>query len=450
MNITLYNTLTREKQAFAPIDASNVRMYVCGPTVYDRAHLGNARSVVVYDVLYRLLMHVYGAQHVTYVRNITDVDDKINAAAKARGIPIGALTTEVTQWFHDDIAALHVLPASNNKSNGLMLEPKATDHIAQMIAMTQQLIANGHAYEAKGNVLFAVNSLSNYGRLSRRVQEELEAGARVAVGEYKRDPGDFILWKPSGANDDPSSVFDSPWGNGRPGWHIECSAMSTQYLGADFDIHGGGSDLMFPHHENEIAQSCGANPGSNFANFWVHNGFLTVDGEKMSKSLGNFITVRDLLDKGVKGEAIRYALLKTKYREPLDWSGKLVDDARKELDGLYRRLGEKDAGDMAAFTQELCDDLNTPKALSMLHISAGNTLKEMGALLGILQQPVEVWFKGAAEESGDAAIEERIAARISAKKAKNWAEADAIRNALKSQGILLEDRPDGTTDWRRE
>lgn len=443
MTIQFYNTLTRKKEAFQPMDAKNVRMYVCGPTVYDRAHLGNARSVVVYDVLYRLLCHVYGTDHVTYVRNITDVDDKINAAAKTRKISIHQLTQEVTGWFHNDMGALGVLPPTK--------EPKATEHIRQMIVMIEKLIAGKKAYEAKGNVLFSVKTMPDYGRLSGRVQEELDAGSRIKVEGYKKAPNDFILWKPADTDDDASSLFDSPWGKGRPGWHIECSAMSTEYLGHDFDIHGGGSDLMFPHHENEIAQSCGAYPGSHFARYWVHNGFLTVNGEKMSKSLGNFITVHDLLSKGMKGEVIRFALLKTKYNEPLDWNEKLLGDAKKELDTLYRKLerNEQGANTLEEFARALSQDINTPVAISILHASEGKTLKKMGTLLGILQQDPQEWFKGGSNEAGGG-IDTLVAARIAAKKAKNWAEADRIRNDLKAQGILLEDRPDGTTDWRRE
>ncbi len=467
MTLFLYNTLTRKKEPFMPIDASNVRMYVCGPTVYDRAHLGNARSVVVYDVLYRLLRQVYGAEHVTYVRNITDVDDKINTAAIARGITIRQLTEEVTDWFHDDMSALGVLEANNNKPNGLMIEPKATDHITQMVKMIERLINNDKAYAADGHVLFSVKSMPNYGVLSGRIQEDLNAGARIKVESYKRDPNDFVLWKSADAEDDPSSVFDSPWGKGRPGWHIECSAMSTHYLGQDFDIHGGGSDLMFPHHENEIAQSCGAYPGSGFAHMWVHNGFLTVNGEKMSKSLGNFITVRDLLDKGIQGEVIRYALLKTKYNEPLDWNDKLLSDAKKELDTFYRRI-KKDGGKEgmqkesdALILKALGEDLNVPSLLSVLHANTGGTLKYMGKILGILQQEPDEWFKGnstaalGADNDANAvlltnsSIELLILDRNEAKKAKDWKKADYIRNNLKSHGIILEDRPDGTTDWRR-
>ena len=467
MKLRFYNTLTRKKDDFEPLDANNVRMYVCGPTVYGRAHLGNARSVVVYDVLYRLLMHVYGPDHVTYARNITDVDDKINAAAKERKITIKTLTDEVTQWFHDDMGALGVLPASDNKLKGLMIEPKATDHIAQMVKMIEQLIKNGKAYPSEGHVLFSVKSMSDYGALSGRVQEELEAGARVKVESYKRDPGDFVLWKPTDAEDDPSSVFDSPWGKGRPGWHIECSAMSTEYLGQDFDIHGGGSDLMFPHHENEIAQARGANPHSHFAKYWVHNGFLTVNGEKMSKSLGNFITVQDLLQKGIKGEVIRYALLKTKYSEPLDWNEKLLSDSKKELDYFYGALGKaainvsddaKKSLETSHWLLSLGDDLNTPEAMKQLHETASlaNTAPDtihrerlllMGKMIGLFNSSHDEWFKG---EGADDGVQSLIDARIAAKKARNWGEADRIRNELKSKGILLEDRPDGSTDWRRE
>jgi cysteinyl-tRNA synthetase len=444
MSLFLYNTLTRKKEAFTPYDDKNVRMYVCGPTVYDRAHLGNARSVVVYDILYRLLRKLYDSQNIKYVRNITDVDDKINTAAKERSIPIKTLTTEVTQWFHQDMAELGVLPEEE------ITEPKATEHISQMVHMIERLIQNEKAYVADGHVLFAVNSMPDYGQLSGRIQEDLNAGARIKVESYKRNPGDFVLWKPAGADDDASSVFESPWGNGRPGWHIECSAMSTHYLGQDFDIHGGGADLMFPHHENEIAQNCGAFPGSHFAKFWVHNGFLTVNGEKMSKSLGNFITVHDLLKKGIKGEVIRYAFLKTKYREPLDWSDKLVEDARKELDSMYRQIeiqGTMGEVHEKEFLEALCDDLNIPKALSILYTASGSNLKQMGALLGILQHNPTTWFKG--DVIGND-VEVLINARIEAKKAKNWAEADKIRLDLKAQGILLEDKPDGTTDWRKQ
>jgi len=449
MTLFLHNTLTRKKEEFKPLDAKNVRMYVCGPTVYDRPHLGNARSVVVYDVLYRLLCHLYGKEHVTYVRNITDVDDKINAAAKANDEPISALTKRFEQWFHDDMAALNVILPSR--------EPRATQHIPQMIEMIERLIAGGHAYVAAGHALFAVTSYKDYGALSHRKLDELIAGHRVEVESYKKHPGDFVLWKPAEPGDDASSVFDSPWGRGRPGWHIECSAMSIEYLGENFDIHGGGADLMFPHHENEIAQSRCALPGSHFAKTWVHNGFLTVNGEKMSKSLGNFVTVRDLLDEGVKGEVIRFALLSAKYNEPLDWNEKLVHDAKLTLDRWYRvaphllrgpvpdpviRRGDT----MNGFFAALSDDLNLPKAISLMHEAPPQELLAMGRMLGILQQDPERWFKGVNDTKP---IEELINKRIAAKKAKNFAEADRIRKELAGQGIILEDRPDGTTNWRR-
>lgn len=448
MTLSLYNTLTGRKENFAPLDEKNVRLYVCGPTVYDRAHLGNARSVVVYDMLYRLLCELYGRQHITFVRNITDVDDKINARAKERGISIQALTKEVTQWFHDDMAALLTLPPNR--------EPRATEHIKQMTAMIERLIQNGHAYASQGHVLFAVKSDTHYGCLSGRVQEELQAGARVAVESYKRDPGDFVLWKPADADDDPSSVFESPFGKGRPGWHIECSAMSTEYLGESFDLHGGGSDLMFPHHENEIAQSTCANPGSQFARLWVHNGFLTVGGEKMSKSLGNFITARDLLNKGIKGEVIRFALLSAKYNEPLDWNDKLLADSQKTLDGWYRRAADAtqthDSRLPDHFLAALCDDMNLPKAFSLMHAANGAELLAMGRFIGLFNQSADQWFKYSSTLQGGLSEDEigtMIGERIAAKKARNWAEADRIRKTLSEQGILLEDRPDGTTDWRR-
>ncbi len=442
--LQLHNTLKGERQTFTPIDADNVRMYVCGPTVYARPHIGNARSVVVYDVLFRLLRHMYGEEHVTYGRNITDVDDKINAAAIERGITIQDLTNEVTNQFHEDMGTLGCLRPS--------IEPKATEHIGEIIEMIERLIAQGHAYAAEGHVLFSVDSYEKYGELSRRTRDQMVAGARVEVAPYKKDPADFVLWKPADDEDDASSKFDSPWGVGRPGWHIECSAMSTRHLGNTFDIHGGGADLKFPHHENEIAQSCCANPDSQFARVWVHNGFLTVNGEKMSKSLGNFVTVRDLLDKGVKGEVIRYALLTSKYNEPLDWTEKLLADAQKRLDSLYRKLQDAppDDGHDDEVIEPLCNDLNTPLALAALNDAPAGRLRAMAAVLGLLQQNPEEWFKGGSAGNDDAEIDAQIAARAEAKKNRDFAQADAIRDALKAQGIVLEDRPDGSTDWRRE
>jgi cysteinyl-tRNA synthetase len=486
MTIQLYNTLPRKKEALLPIDTNNVRMYVCGPTVYDRPHIGNARSVVVYDVLYRLLMAEYDKEHVTFVRNITDVDDKINARAKERGITIRALTEEVTAQFHEDMGALNCLRPT--------IEPRATDHIKEMHGIIQQLIDNDHAYVSQGHVLFDVGSVTHYtasmgnevkgfayGMLSHRVQDELVAGARVEVESYKKNAGDFVLWKPAEKGDDPSSVFESPWGAGRPGWHIECSAMSSKHLGDTFDIHGGGADLMFPHHENEIAQSRCANKQAEFAKMWVHNGFLTVGGEKMSKSLGNFTTVKDLLDKGIKGEVIRYALLSTHYRSPLDWTDKLVADSQKAMDYFYgalkvagfsnqedqrfREFSINEFGDYG-----LTDDLNIPLLLSQMHNHANgchklaandksenqvwssveaNQLLSSGKLLGFFNQTPEEWFRGDVGSDESTSIDSLVNQRIEAKKAKDWATADRIRKELAEQGIILEDRPDGTTDWRK-
>jgi len=455
MALTLYNTLTRRKEAFAPLDPANVRMYVCGPTVYDLAHIGNARPVIVFDVLYRVLRDRYGAGHVKYVRNITDVDDKINAAAKANHEPIAALTARTAQAFHEDVAALGCLPPD--------VEPRATEHIAPMIAMIEALLESGHAYAAEGHVLFAVPSMPDYGRLSRRDRDELIAGARVEVAPYKRDPADFVLWKPS-PPDLPG--WDSPWGRGRPGWHLECSAMSEVHLGETFDIHGGGLDLIFPHHENEIAQSVCAHHGKPFVKFWLHNGFVTVDGAKMAKSEGNFVTIRDVL-KQAPGEAARLAMLTAHYRDPLDWTADRLDEAKRMLDRIYLALRSVDdvpaEGRGAKARGALDDDLNTPMVLAALHedLAALNkaetraekarlkgALLDAGALLGVLQQKPEAWLKGAGGDSGAAEIEAQIAARDAARQARNFAEADRIRNDLALKGILLEDGPGGTT-WRR-
>ncbi|MBW4960729.1 cysteine--tRNA ligase [Sulfitobacter sp. CW3] len=367
--IKLHNTKTRKREEFVPIDPENVRMYVCGPTVYDRAHLGNARPVIVFDVLYRLLRHVYGPDHVTYVRNFTDVDDKINARAAESGRSIAEITAETTQWFLDDMAAVGALEPNEM--------PRATAYIPQMVKMIEGLIASGHAYAAEGHVLFAVESYKEYGALSGRSIDDMIAGARVEVAPYKRNPMDFVLWKPSDAD---TPGWDSPWGRGRPGWHIECSAMSYELLGAHFDIHGGGNDLMFPHHENEIAQSCCAHPGSGFANYWLHNEMLQVEGKKMSKSLGNFFTVRDLLDQGVPGEVIRFVMLSTHYRKPMDWTEKKREEAEKTLDALlsplsiavaHRAVPSNAWGDVPKGIREtLIEDLNTSGALTCLRASA--------------------------------------------------------------------------------
>ena len=459
MTLIIHNTLTRRREAFVPLDAQNVRMYVCGPTVYDFAHIGNARPVVVFDVLFRLLRHLYGEAHVRYARNITDVDDKIMDRARESGRSIEAITAETTKAYHDDMAALGALPPS--------IEPRATQHIGQMTAMIERLVRLGHAYEVEGHVLFAVVTDPDYGKLSGRSRDEQIAGARVEVAPYKRDPADFVLWKPS-AEDQPG--WDSPWGRGRPGWHIECSAMSGSHFGETFDIHGGGNDLVFPHHENEIAQSESAHNGAPFVRYWMHNGFLTVNGEKMSKSLGNFFTVRDLLGEW-PGEAIRLLLLKTHYRAPLDFTHEGLREARGNLDRWYRALEGSDTsatrGD-APVVAALCDDLNTAEAVAQLNAmadtvfaarAAGDTaranqaaaeLRGAGALLGVLQQDASVWFRGQKAAGGieDAAIQSLIEARLAARKARDFKEADRIRDQLKAQGVVLEDGPKGTT-WKR-
>ena len=458
MTLQFHNTLTRAKTPFAPLDPSNVRLYVCGPTVYDFAHIGNARPVVVFDVLFRLLRRTYGADHVTYARNITDVDDKIITASRETGEPIDSVTARTTKAFHDDMAALGALPPS--------IEPRATQHIAQMIALIETLIARGHAYAAEGHVLFSVPSDPSYGQLSGRNRDEMIAGARVDVAPYKQDPADFVLWKPS---DETQPGWDSPWGRGRPGWHIECSAMCREHLGDSFDIHGGGQDLIFPHHENEIAQSTCA-IGSDFARFWMHNGYVMVDGEKMSKSLGNFFTVRQLLEEGWAGEALRLTLLSAHYRQPLDFTRDKTADSKAQLDRLYGALrgAPAEAGEgepPEALVAALSDDLNTPLALAVLHETAtalnkAETPAEAaalraalvagGALLGLLQDDPEAWFQGAAGDLEEAAeIEALIEARAAARKTKDFAEADRIRDALDARGILLEDGAGGTT-WKRK
>jgi cysteinyl-tRNA synthetase len=443
MTIRLHNTATRKKETFDPIDKSNVRMYVCGPTVYDVAHIGNARPVIAFDVLYRLLRHVYGEGSVTYVRNITDVDDKIIHASEQTGEAIGDITRRTTDQFHTDMAALGALEPD--------IEPRATGHIPEMLQLIQDLLAKSHAYTADGHVLFDVTSMADYGRLSGHNRDELIAGARVEVAPYKKDPADFVLWKPS-SGDQPG--WESPWGFGRPGWHLECSAMASKYLGRSFDIHGGGQDLIFPHHENEIAQSRCAYPGESFAKVWMHNGYLMVEGEKMSKSLGNFITVQDLLAEH-HGETIRLAMLKTHYRQPINWTADGLKQAKAELDGFYRTLqadGGEDAGPSARLLDSLADDLNTPLALATLHEASGGALRAGASLLGLLQCDPEDWFKWQPESgdggASDADIEARIDARNAARANKDFAEADRIRDALAADGIILEDGAGGTT-WRR-
>lgn len=453
--IYLHNTLKQRKDKFIPIDANNVRMYVCGPTVYDKAHLGNAKTPVVYDVLYRLLCYVYGKEHVTYVSNITDVDDKILNKHKETGKSIREITEQTYNWYIDDMKKLNVLSPN--------YRPRATEYIPEMIKLVELLLKNGHAYIADKQVLFDVDSMPNYGFLSGRSMKEMVAGARVEIADYKKNPADFILWKPSDA-DQPG--WNSPWGYGRPGWHLECSAMSSKLLGNDFDIHGGGSDLIFPHHENECAQSCCAYPGTHFAHYWVHTGMLMINGVKMSKSLGNFYTVDEILAK-YPAEALRLLFLTTHYHQPFNFTFEGLEQAKNILDKFYNAL-LKNADIPAEKTEPsekliaaLCDDLNTPLALSYLHETLGNLNKaetkeerikyksELLAnayMLGLLYNNAESWFKGAA--SDDAEIEALIAKRTEAKKNKDWATADAIRNELKERGIVLEDSAAGTT-WKK-
>jgi len=446
MELRLYDTLTREKRPFAPLDANRVRMYVCGPTVYDFAHIGNARPAIVFDVLYRLLRHLYGAEHVSYVRNITDVDDKINARAAEEfpSLPLNEairLVTEKTeQQYHEDVDALGCLRPT--------MEPRATEHITEMKALIERLVAAGHAYVAEDHVLFSVPSMPDYGRLARRSLEEMKVGARVEVAPYKRDPMDFVLWKPSKPGE---PAWPSPSGiatPGRPGWHIECSAMSWKHLGETFDIHGGGIDLVFPHHENEIAQSRCAFHAPVMANYWMHNGFLQVEGEKMSKSLGNFFTIRELLADW-PGEVLRFNMLRTQYRQPIDWTVRGLEESFDTLVSLtdFPQFASGDDETLApAVLAALCDDLNTPQAIAELHAlhragdfpALGSTLRA----LGIRQQPKS---RRAVDESKVVSL---VDARNAARKARNFKEADRIRDELKAMGVELEDKKDGTTVWK--
>lgn len=451
-DIRLYNTLTRQKDVLAPADPNRVTMYVCGPTVYNRAHIGNARPAVVFDVLYRLLRHKYGADAVVYARNFTDIDDKIMAAAEAEGVPIETITQRYEDFYVADMGALGVqLPT---------IQPRATEHVGQMVAMIAALIDKDAAYAAEGHVLFDVTKDAEYGTLSRRPMDEMIAGARVEVAPYKQNPGDFVLWKPS---TDAQPGWDSPWGRGRPGWHIECSAMIEAHLGTTIDIHGGGLDLQFPHHENECAQSRCAHDGARLANIWMHNGFLSMDKEKMSKSLGNVVTVGELLEQGHKGETLRLALLMAHYRQPLDWNERLIGQAKAMLDGFANAIRASDAPYVetkvpAAVLDALADDLNTPAVLAEMQkvrkelttagseaeaSKAKSNLHAIGTLLGLesLMKPVAGF--------ADVVVDEAVKLRIAAKAEKNWAEADRIRDQLKAEGIILEDKPDGTTVWRR-
>ncbi len=458
MAIQLYNTLTRKKQEFQPADPKRVTLYVCGPTVYNYAHIGNARPAVIFDLLRRLLELHY--PQVVYARNITDVDDKINASAAEQGVPIETISARYTEIYLEDMAALGVREPT--------IGPRATDHIPQMIQMIERLISSGHAYAAEGHVLFHVESYDQYGALSRRDMREMVAGARIEVAPYKKHPGDFVLWKPS---EDPQPGWESPWGWGRPGWHLECSAMAETHLGDTIDIHGGGQDLVFPHHENEIAQSVCSHGGRPFARFWLHNGFVTMEKRKMSKSLGNTLLVHELL-KQWPGEVLRYLLLTAHYHQPLDWSNQELERARRTLDRLYGVL--RNASDSygpfkaasapsEAFLDALRDDLNTPIALAefnrlareLANATEQSTARALaaellanGQLIGLLQLSSEDWFSGDVTDLESQQIEKLIEHRNAARAARNWSEADRIREELTAMGIALEDG-DGTTLWRR-
>lgn len=457
-SLTLYDTMARRKRVFEPIDPDRVTMYVCGPTVYSYAHIGNARPAVVFDTLFRVLQHLYGADQVVYARNITDIDDKIIQASKESGKPISEITQHYAEIYRADMGALGVGRPT--------IEPHATDHVDGMIAMIQTLVDAGHAYAAEGHVLFSVSSYERYGALSRRSLDDMIAGARVEVAPYKKEPGDFVLWKPS-KDDEPG--WDSPWGRGRPGWHLECSAMTEQHLGETFDIHGGGTDLVFPHHENEIAQSVCAHGGASMAKYWLHNGFLTMGTDKMSKSLGNVQLVHELIEE-FPGEVLRYALLTAHYRAPLTWTRDLLAKTRRSLDRVYgvlRRLGDVEAADVPApesFLEAVLDDLNTPKALSELFRIAGEANKAeteaekakakgellaAGALLGLGQSDPDDWFGLTALSAGERAeIDDLIVQRQAAREAKDWGKADEIRDRLNELKVQVDDGPEGST-WRK-
>ena len=440
--IKLYNTKTRKKAVLQPLDPNSVRMYVCGPTVYDRAHIGNARPVIVFDTLFRLLRHVYGPEHVTYARNFTDVDDKINARAAETGRSIKEITDETIQWYLDDMGALGALEPN--------LMPRATEYIAQMVGMIEELIAKGHAYAAEGHVLFDVNSYEHYGTLSGRSIKDMIAGARVEVAPYKRDPMDFVLWKPS-SDDLPG--WDSPWGRGRPGWHIECSAMSRALFGDKFDIHGGGLDLAFPHHENEKAQSCSICGEDCFAQVWMHNEMLQVEGKKMSKSLGNFFSVRDLLDQGYPGEVIRFVYLSTHYRKPMDWTEKKAKEAEATLRKWYQQAAQAldNSEPYTDVVSALADDLNTHGAIAECHqLSLADDVPSLRAsmrLLGLMENDIPDWaIEPAVSADAEELIDRLLQARKDARAAKDFARSDAIRDAFAAAGVTVKDTPQGA-EW---
>tara|TARA_Y100000389_G_scaffold128567_1_gene126009 strand:+ start:5526 stop:6848 length:1323 start_codon:yes stop_codon:yes gene_type:complete len=437
MNLKIYNTLSREKELFVPLNPKSIKMYVCGPTVYSYAHIGNARPAVIFDTLYRVLKSIY--PEVIYVRNITDVDDKINEAAKKLNKPISFITKKYTGIYHQDMQSLNVLSPSH--------EPRVTDNIEQIISMIQRIIDNKKAYIKDSHILFDVTSFEQYGELSNRDIDEMLSGARVEVAEYKKNPGDFVLWKPS-KDDEPG--WDSPWGYGRPGWHIECSSMVETYLGKEIDIHGGGQDLIFPHHENEIAQSCSAHNSKSYAKYWMHNGYLNMEGEKMSKSLGNIITVKELLEK-YDGEVIRLALLSTHYRKPINFGESLLEQSKNILNKLYKNINNQSYEDVVSkdVINSLLDDLNTPLAISsLLKIKCSKTLIKSANLLGLLNRTQEEWLslnnKSTISEND---IELLINERDEARKAKDFVKADEIRDQLEQNNVILEDI-DGKTIWR--
>ena len=459
--LKFYNTLSKKLEVFTPIDPKRITMYVCGPTVYDRPHIGNGRSIVVYDVLYRLFIQYYGKANILFIRNITDVDDKINAAAKQKKVSIKELTTKVIKWFNADASALNCLTPN--------LEPRVTDHMPDIISMISKLIEKEHAYVLKGHVYFSVASFAEYSKAAGKDMRKMIAGSRVRVNENKKNPADFVLWKPTDAQDDASSIFDTPWGKGRPGWHIECSAMSTKYLGKTFDIHGGGIDLIFPHHTNEIAQSRSCYPESEYAKYWMHNGFLKVEEQKMSKSLGNFITLNDLLEEGIEGETIRFVYLTTHYRKPLNWMHNSLTEAKKSLDSFYRileRYSESSFLKLDAredILNALYNDLNTSKALSILHelskgynktesetekLSIASQLYASGKLLGLFFNSPKKWFHSHVDLD-EQEIAQLIDLRSKAKLERNWDKADKIREQLKQREIALEDQEDGKTIWKK-
>lgn len=435
--IRLYNSKTRRKEEFTPLKKENVRMYVCGPTVYDRAHLGNARPVVVFDILFRLLREVFGAENVTYARNFTDIDDKINARSLATGRSISEITEETIAWYLDDMRELSTLDPN--------LMPRATLYISQMIEMSNNLIKKGHAYVAEGHVLFDVDSCPDYGVLSGRAIEDMIAGSRVEIAPYKRNPLDFVLWKPSSGE---TPGWESPWGFGRPGWHIECSAMVQEHFGESFDIHGGGNDLIFPHHENEIAQSKCAHPGGSFAQFWIHNEMLQVEGKKMSKSLDNFFTVRDLLNDGIPGEVVRFVLLSTHYGKPMDWTQKKVRDATLTLrkwHALVENVSPALLDDV--ILQNVSNDLNTPGALARMHELAKSGSVELllsaGQFLGLLSPDEHWWFPKEPDNTVKNKVESLLALRTKAKINRDFLKADLIRSQLLAAGIEVVDQPGG-------